>query len=33
MEMKVQTIADVVPIFVAPIPNLLHHKNVGVNYP
>ncbi len=30
--MKAQTMANVVPIFVALIPNLLHHNNVGVIY-
>ncbi len=25
--------ADVVPISIAPMPNMLHHNNVGVTYP
>ncbi len=24
--------ANVIPIFVAPVPNMLHHNNVGVTY-
>jgi hypothetical protein len=28
--MRAQIVADIVPIIVAPIPNLLHHNNVGV---
>ncbi len=31
--MKVQTMADVIPISVALTPSLLHHNNVGVTYP
>ncbi len=30
MEMRVQTMADVVHVYVAPTPSLLHHNNVGV---
>jgi hypothetical protein len=30
MEMRVQIMANVVPIFVALAPSLLHHNNVGV---
>jgi hypothetical protein len=30
--MKVQTMADVIPIYVTPAPNLLHHNNVGLTY-
>jgi hypothetical protein len=30
--MKVQTMADVVPISLAPIPSLLHQNNIGVTY-
>ncbi len=30
--MIIQTMADVVPIFVALAPNLCHHNNVGVTY-
>jgi hypothetical protein len=33
MEMKAQTMADVVPICVAPIPSLLHENNIGVTRP
>jgi len=32
MEMRAQIVVDVVPIFVAPTPNLWHHNNVGVTY-
>jgi hypothetical protein len=32
VEMKVQIMADVIQIFVTPIPNLLHHNNVGITY-
>jgi hypothetical protein len=32
MEMKAQIMADVVSISVAPVPNLLHHNNVGITY-
>jgi hypothetical protein len=32
MEMKTQIMANVIPIFVYPIPNLLHHNNDGVTY-
>ncbi len=32
MEMKAQIVVDIVPIFVAPIPSLLHQKNIGVTY-
>jgi hypothetical protein len=30
--MKAQVVADVVPIFVPPIPSLLHQNNIGVTY-
>jgi hypothetical protein len=30
--MGAQTMVDVVHVFVAPAPNLLHHNNVGVTY-
>ncbi len=30
--MRVQTMANVILIFVTPVPNLLHHNNVGVTY-
>jgi hypothetical protein len=30
--MKAQIVADVVPISIAPTPNLFHHNNVGVTY-
>jgi hypothetical protein len=30
--MKVQTVVDVVPIFVALVPSLLHQNNIGVTY-
>jgi hypothetical protein len=33
MEMKAQIVANVIPIFVALTPSLLHHNNVGVTYP
>jgi hypothetical protein len=33
MEMRAQTVVDVVLLSVAPISNLLHHNNVGVTYP
>jgi hypothetical protein len=33
MEMRIQTMANVVPIFVALVSNMLHHNNVGVTYP
>jgi hypothetical protein len=32
MEMKVQNVADVVPIFVTPILSLLHQNNIGIAY-
>jgi hypothetical protein len=32
MEMRAQTMADVVPIFVAHVPSLLHQNNIGVTY-
>jgi hypothetical protein len=32
VEMKTQIVADVIPIFVIPTLNLLHHNNVGVTY-
>jgi hypothetical protein len=32
MEMRVQIVADVTPIIVAPTPNLFHHNNVGITY-
>jgi len=32
VEMRAQTMANVVPISVAPAPNLFHHNNVGVTY-
>jgi hypothetical protein len=30
MEMRIQIMADVVPIFVVLAPSLLHHNNVGI---
>jgi hypothetical protein len=33
VEMKVQTVENVIPIFLAPPPSLLHHNNVGVTCP
>jgi hypothetical protein len=32
VKMRAQTMVDVVPIFIAPAPNLLHHNNVGITY-
>jgi hypothetical protein len=32
MEMRVKTMADVIPIFVAPIPSMLHQNNIGITY-
>ncbi len=32
MEMRAQIVANILPIFVDLVPNLLHHNNVGVNY-
>jgi len=32
VEMKVQIVAHVIPISIAPTPNLFHHNNVGVTY-
>jgi hypothetical protein len=32
MKTRIQTMADVVPIFVAFTPSLLHHNNVRVVY-
>jgi hypothetical protein len=32
MEMRALTMADVIPIYVAPIPTLLHQNNIGVTY-
>jgi hypothetical protein len=32
MEMRAQIVAVVVPIFVAPVPSLLHQNNIGVTY-
>ncbi len=32
MEMRVQTMADVVFIYVAHVPSLLHQNNIGVTY-
>jgi hypothetical protein len=32
VEMRVQNMANVIPICVAFVPNFLHHNNVGVNY-
>jgi hypothetical protein len=32
MEMRAQTMVDVVPIYVTPIPSLLHQNNIGVTY-
>jgi hypothetical protein len=32
VEMRAQTMVDVIPIFVGLAPNLLHHNNVGVTY-
>jgi hypothetical protein len=31
--MRVQTMADVVHVYVAPTPSLLHHNDVRVTYP
>ncbi len=33
MEMRAQIVVDVVPIYVAPTPSLLHHNIVGATYP
>jgi hypothetical protein len=30
--MRAQTVANVVPIFVAPTPSLSHHNNIGITY-
>jgi hypothetical protein len=30
--MRAQIVADVMPIFVAPIPSLLHQNNIGVTF-
>jgi hypothetical protein len=32
MEMRAQIVANVVPISIAPTPNLFHHNNVGLTY-
>jgi len=32
VEMGAQIVANVVPISIAPTPNLFHHNNVGVTY-
>ncbi len=32
MEMKVQTVVDVVPNFVVPIRSLLHQNNIGIAF-
>ncbi len=32
MEMKAQPVADVISIFIASLPSLLHQNNVGVTY-
>jgi hypothetical protein len=32
IEMRIQTMADVAPISIAPTPNLFHHNNVGNMY-
>jgi hypothetical protein len=32
MEMRAQNVVDVIPIFIAPTPSLLHHNNIGVTY-
>jgi len=32
VEMRASTMANVIPIFVAPTPSLLHHNNVRVTY-
>jgi hypothetical protein len=32
MEMRVQIVANVVPISIAPIPSMLHQNNIGVTY-
>ncbi len=32
MEMKAQIMANVVPIFVAPIPSIVHQNNIGATY-
>jgi hypothetical protein len=33
MQMKVQTMANVVLISIAPTPSMLHHNDVGITYP
>jgi hypothetical protein len=30
--MKTQIVVEVIPIFVAPIPSLLHQNNIGITY-
>jgi hypothetical protein len=32
MEMKAQIMADVIPIYVAPIPSMLHQNNIAITY-
>jgi hypothetical protein len=32
VEMRAHIMLDVVPIFVAPVPSLLHQNNIGVTY-
>ncbi len=32
VEMRAQTLADVVPIFVTHVPSLLHQNHIGVTY-
>jgi hypothetical protein len=32
VEMIAQNVANVIPIFIAFAPNLLHHNNVGITY-
>ncbi len=30
--MRAQIVADVIPIYIAPVPSLLHQNNIGVMY-
>jgi hypothetical protein len=32
VEMRTQTMANVIPIFIAHVPSLLHQKHIGVTY-
>jgi hypothetical protein len=32
VEMRAQTVVDVIPIYVAHVPSLLHQNNIGVTY-